>query len=76
MREWDDLLALPVEELASKLISRDREMVRLRISSPFYLAEGVDFGDYAARIQLRRAAKRVVERGLVAAGRPFQMARP
>jgi hypothetical protein len=30
VREWQDLLALPVGELASKLISREREMVRLR----------------------------------------------
>jgi hypothetical protein len=47
--EWDELLSLPPAELASKLISRDREMVRLRNSSPFYLAEGVDFGDYNVR---------------------------
>lgn len=64
VREWQELLALPVGELASRLISRDREMVRLRNSSPFYLVEGVHFGDYDARIRLRRAARRVVERGL------------
>ena len=44
VHEWDELLSLPPAELASKLISRDREMVRLRNSSPFYLAEGIDFG--------------------------------
>jgi hypothetical protein len=33
-REWDELLSLPPDELTSKLISRDREMVRLRNSSP------------------------------------------
>jgi len=66
VREWQDLLALPAGELASKLISRDREMVRLRNSSPFYLAEGVHFGDYDMRVRLRRAARRVVERGLSA----------
>jgi hypothetical protein len=60
--EWEDLLALPLGELASKLISRDREMVRLRNSSPFYLAEGVDLGDYDARLRLRRAARRVAKR--------------
>lgn len=39
-------------------------MVRLRDSSPIYLTEGgVDFGDYTARLLLRRAARRVVERG-------------
>lgn len=64
VREWEDLLSLPPAELTSKLVSRDREMVRLRNSSPFYLAESVDFGDYDMRIRIRRAAKRVVERGL------------
>jgi hypothetical protein len=64
VREWQDLLALPPKELASKLISRDREMVRLRNTSPFYLAEGVDFGDYQARVRLRKAARRVVKRSL------------
>ena len=63
MREWDELLSHPPDELTSKLISRDREMVRLRNSSPFYLAEGIDFGDYDMRIRIGRAAKRVVERG-------------
>jgi hypothetical protein len=64
VREWQELLALPAGELASKLISRDREMVRLRNSSPFYLVEELHFGDYDARIRLRRAARRVVERAL------------
>jgi hypothetical protein len=63
VREWHDLLSLPPGELASRLISRDREMVRLRNTSPFYLTEGVDFGDYSARVRLRRAARRVVKRG-------------
>jgi hypothetical protein len=44
-------------------------MVRLRNSSPFYLAEGVDFGGYGGydvRIRIARAARRAVERGLSA----------
>jgi hypothetical protein len=64
VREWDELLSLPPSELTSKLISRDREMVRLRNSSPFYLADGVDLKDYGFRIRLLRAARRLVERGL------------
>jgi hypothetical protein len=52
VREWDELLSLPPDELTSKLISRDREMVRLRNSSPFHLCEGVDFGDYEMRIRI------------------------
>ena len=69
VREWQELLALPVKELASKLISRDREMVRLRNTSPFYLAKGVDLGDYDAKVRLRRAARRIVKRGLDARAR-------
>ena len=64
VREWDELLSLPPDELTSKLISRDREMVRLRNSSPFNLCEGVDFGDYKMRIRIRRAATRIAERTL------------
>ncbi|WP_431203250.1 hypothetical protein ACQ86E_31440 [Bradyrhizobium betae] len=66
VREWQELLALPPKELASKLVSRDREMVRLRNTSPFWLAEGVDFGDYHARVRLRKAARRIVKRSLSA----------
>jgi hypothetical protein len=62
VREWEDLLALPLGELASKLVSRDREMVRLGNSSPLYLAEDVDLGDYDARLRLRRAARRDAKR--------------
>jgi hypothetical protein len=64
VREWDDLLSLPLDRLLSKIVSRDVEMVQLRNSSPFYLAEGVDFGGYDMRVRIRRAARRVVERGL------------
>jgi hypothetical protein len=63
VREWEELLALPQDELISKLISRDREMIKLRNSSPFYLAEGVHFGDYDTKVRLRRAARRIVKRG-------------
>ncbi|GKQ53578.1 hypothetical protein [Bradyrhizobium sp. Ce-3] len=69
VREWEELLALPTRELASRLTSRDRDMVRLRNSSPFYLAEGVNFGGYDARVRLRRSARRVVERNFGAAQR-------
>src|SRR5260370_28843923 len=41
VREWNTLLSLSASELTSKLVSRDREMVRLRNSSPFYLAHEV-----------------------------------
>jgi hypothetical protein len=63
VREWDELLTLPVAELRAKLVSRDSDMVRLRISSPFVLAAGVDFTDYNVRLRIRQAARRVAERG-------------
>jgi hypothetical protein len=60
--EWDELLNLAPAELRAKLVSRDREMVRLRNSSPFCLAEGVDFGDYDRRLRIARAARRIAQR--------------
>jgi len=54
--EWDELLALPIAALRRKLVSRDSDMVRLRISSPFVLAANVDFTDYDLRLRIRRAA--------------------
>lgn len=62
VREWDELLNLPPSELRAKLISRTSDMVRLRASSPFVLAEGIDFTDYDLRLRIRRAAKRVALR--------------
>jgi hypothetical protein len=67
--EWDALLEMPPAELRAKLISRDREMVRLRNSSPFFLTEGVDFGDYDRRIRIARAARRVAQRLIMAEAR-------
>ena len=64
VREWDELLALSNADLRARLISRDSEMVRLRLSSPFFLSAGVDFTDYNFRRRINRAAKRIVERGL------------
>jgi hypothetical protein len=64
VREWGELLSLPTATLRAKLVSRNSDMVRLRISSPFVLAEGIDFTNYDLRLRIRRAAKRTVERGL------------
>jgi hypothetical protein len=75
VREWDQLLNLPAVELRAKLVSRNSDMVRLRISSPFVLAEGVDFTDYDLRLRIRRAARRVAERGLACKTRRPAMAR-
>jgi hypothetical protein len=69
VREWDELLALPTATLRAKLVSRNSEMMRLRISSPFVLAEDIDFTDYNLRLRIRRAAKRAAERGLACRAR-------
>jgi hypothetical protein len=75
VREWDELLSAPAAELRARLTSRDSDMVRLRSSSPFVLAEGVDFTDYDLRLRIQRAARRVVERGLARTSRrPTMMA--
>ena len=68
VREWDDLLALPPDRLRRLLTSRNPEMKRLRLSSPFVIADGIDFTDPDLRRRIRRAAKRIVRRGL-ASGR-------
>ena len=64
--EWQDLLALPLGQLATRLVSRERDMVRLRITSPFWLIKDIDLGDYNVRIRIRRAARRIVGRGVLA----------
>lgn len=60
--EWNRMLRLPVPTLCSRLTSRDREMVRLRLSSPFVVARGVDFKDEVLRRRIRRAARRIASR--------------
>ena len=60
--DWEKLLRLPTSELRALLTSRNQNMKRLRLSSPFVTAEGVDFGDQTLRRRIRRAAKRIVAR--------------
>ena len=60
--DWEKLLCLPTQELRARLTSRDQEMKRLRLSSPFVTSEGVDFTDYALRRRIRQAAKRIAVR--------------
>jgi hypothetical protein len=64
VHEWDQLLKLAPPVLRARLTSRTSDMVRLRASSPFVLADGVDFTDYELRLRIRRAAKRIALRGL------------
>lgn len=62
VEEWDKLLDLPVLQIRHRLTSRDEKMARLRLSSPFVLAEGIDFEDEGLRRRIWRAAKRIVGR--------------
>jgi hypothetical protein len=62
VREWSELLDLPPSEIRRLLASRNERMTRLRLSSPFVLAEGIDFGNTALRRRIWRAAKRVAQR--------------
>jgi hypothetical protein len=61
VREWLELLGHPLSEIRRLLASRSETMTRLRLSSPFILAEGIDFGDTALRRRIWRAAKRVAQ---------------
>jgi hypothetical protein len=46
------------------ILIQEGEMVRLRNTSPFYLTEGIDFGDYDHRIRIARAARRIAQRSI------------
>jgi hypothetical protein len=61
--DWEELLGLPTSRLRVLLTHRGQRMKRLRLSSPFVTAEGVDFRDETLRRRIRRAAKRIVARG-------------
>jgi hypothetical protein len=61
VREWSELLDHPPSEVRRLLASRSERMTRLRLSSPFVLAEGIDFGNTALRRRIWRAAKRVAQ---------------
>lgn len=61
VREWSELLDHPPSEIRRLLASRSETMTRLRLSSPFMLAEGIDFGNTALRRRIWRAAKRVAQ---------------
>ena len=54
--DWERLLRLSTRELRALLISRDQNMKRLRLSSPFVTAEGVDFGNPILRRRIVRGA--------------------
>jgi hypothetical protein len=55
--EWSELLEMSVPEVRLRLTSRDEDMTRLRLSSPFVLV--VDLKDEALRRRIWKAAKRI-----------------
>src|SRR5262245_20298745 len=57
VRDWNDILTRPMMEIRHLLTSRDENMTRLRLSSPFVLAEGIDFTDEILRRRIWRDAK-------------------
>ncbi len=61
VREWSELHDLPPSEIRRLLASRSERMTRLRLSSPFILAEGIDFSNAALRRRIWRAARRVAQ---------------
>jgi hypothetical protein len=63
VQEWDTVLQRPVNEIVAVLRGRDEDARRLRLSSPFVLAEGIDFKDEALRRPIGQAAKRLAARG-------------
>jgi hypothetical protein len=62
VRDWEAVLQRPVNEIAAVLTGRDQEARRLRLSSPFALAGGVDFKNEALRRRIGQAAKRIAAR--------------
>jgi hypothetical protein len=66
--DWEELLCLPTWEIRALLTSHNQAMRRLRLSSPFVTAEGVNFGSPTLRRRIRRAAKRIAARASRPAG--------
>jgi hypothetical protein len=62
VREWNDVLDLPLPRVRQLLTSRDEAMTRLRLSSPFVVTDGIDLEDEALRRRIWRAAKRIAVR--------------
>jgi hypothetical protein len=60
--EWEELLDLPAAELRTMLTRHDERMQRLRLSSPFVTADGIDFANESLRRRIRRTAARIASR--------------
>ena len=62
IRDWQLVLQRPVNKIVSVLVDRGQEARRLRLSSPFVLAGGIDFKDVTLH-RPKSAAPRVAARG-------------
>ncbi len=62
VHDWNRLLILPLHELRYQLTSRDSAMGRLRLSSPFVVADGFDFTEPGIRRRIWAAARRLAAR--------------
>jgi len=62
VQDWNDILDRPANEVRHLLTSRDENMMRLRLSSPFVLTDGIDFTDVNLRRRIWRAARHVAYR--------------
>lgn len=71
VREWEVILSRSPKEIAAVLRDRGDEARRLRLSSPFVIAEGIDFTDEALRRRIWRAAKRIASSGEPALVKPM-----
>jgi hypothetical protein len=69
VQEWDTVLRRPIDEIVAVLRGRGEDARRLRLSSPFVLAEGIDFKDEALRRRIGQVAKRLAARGSAIADR-------
>jgi hypothetical protein len=62
IRDWNELLNQPLPEVRQLIAKRDERMARLRLSSPFALADGLHFENEEFRRRIWRAAKRIATR--------------
>jgi hypothetical protein len=75
VREWEIILRRSPREIARFLGDRGDEAKRLRLSSPFVIAEGIDFTNEELRRRIWRAAKRIASGGASARHPPSAAAR-
>jgi hypothetical protein len=62
VHDWEAVLHRPISEIAAVLTGRNQDARRLRLSSPFILADGIDFKNEALRRRIGQAAKRIATR--------------